>query len=93
MQRTALWAETANQKAKDVKGIMEEIVPVAADQLKKGGSFKIAGALDMKLEKKLATPAGKVVNPFANDPCIFKAMPDYKITKALPMKKLKEMFS
>ena len=93
MQRTALWAETASQKAKDVKGIMERIVPVAADQLKKDGSFKIAGALDIKLEKKLATPAEKDVNPFANDPCVFKTMPDSKITKTLPMKKVKEMFS
>merc|ERR1712217_826483 len=84
-------AETTGLKAKDVKGIMEGIVAVAADQLKKNGSFKIAGALNLKLKKKPATPARKGVNPFTKEPCVFKAKPASKTVRALPMKKLKEM--
>merc|ERR1712146_617232 len=50
-------AETTGLKAKDVKGVVEGIVAVAAGELKKNGSFKLAGALNLKLKKKPATPA------------------------------------
>ena len=39
-------AETTGLKSKDVKAIVEGMVTVAADQLKKNGSFKLAGALN-----------------------------------------------
>merc|ERR1712207_113105 len=84
-------AETTGLKAKDVKGIMEGIVAVAAGELKKNGSFKLAGALNLKLKKKPATPARKGVNPFTKEPCVFKAKPASKTVRALPMKKFKEM--
>ena len=84
-------AETTGLKSKDVKGVMEALVGVAADQLKKAGSFKIAGALNLKLKQKPATPARKGVNPFTKEPCVFKAKPASKTVRALPMKKLKEM--
>merc|ERR1712061_184110 len=83
-------AETTGLKAKAVKGIMEGIVAVAADQLKKSGSFKIAGALNLKLKKKPATPARKDVNPFTKEPCVFKAKPASKTVKVFAMKKLKD---
>merc|ERR1712048_1429292 len=84
-------AETIGLKSKDVKGVMEALVGVAADQLKKSGSFKIAGALNLKLKSKPATPARKGVNPFTKEPCVFKAKPASKTVRALPMKKLKEL--
>merc|ERR1711918_333068 len=84
-------AETTGLKAKDVKGVVEGIVAVAAGELKKNGSFKLAGALNLKLKKKPATPARKGVNPFTKEPCVFKAKPASKTVRALPMKKLKEM--
>merc|ERR1711912_187303 len=71
-------AETTGLKAKDVKGIMEGIVAVAAGELKKNGSFKLAGALNLKLKKKPATPARKGVNPLTKEPCVFKAKPASK---------------
>merc|ERR1712060_368034 len=71
-------AETTGLKSKDVKGVMEALVGVAADQLKKAGSFKIAGALNLKLKSKPATPARKGVNPFTKEPCVFKAKPASK---------------
>merc|ERR1739849_40826 len=84
-------AETTGLKVKDVKGVVEGIVAVAAEQLKKNGSFKLAGALNMKLKKKPATPARKGVNPFTKEPCVFKAKPASKTVRVLPMKKFKEM--
>merc|ERR1719457_343632 len=84
-------AETTGLKQKAVKGVVEAMVGVAADQLKKTGSFKIAGALSLKLKQKPATPARKGVNPFTKEPCVFKAKPASKTVRALPMKKLKEL--
>merc|ERR1712086_1022595 len=55
-------AETTGLKAKDVKGVIEGLMLVAAGELKKSGSFKFAGALNMKLKKKPATSARKGVN-------------------------------
>merc|ERR1712113_732038 len=84
-------AETTGLKTKAVKEVMEALVGVAADQLKKAGSFRIAGALNLKLKQKPATPARKGVNPFTKEPCVFKAKPASKTVRALPMKKLKEL--
>merc|ERR1739845_179621 len=79
-------AETCGLKAKDVKAIIDGIVTVAADQLKKTGSFKLGGALNLKLKKKPARPARKGVNPFTKEPCTFKAKPASKTVKALALK-------
>merc|ERR1712232_156873 len=84
-------AETTGLKSKDVRAVMEGIVEVAAQELKKNGSFKLAGALNLKLKKKPARAARKGVNPFTKEPCVFKAKPASKTVRALPMKKLKEM--
>merc|ERR1719274_152246 len=82
-------AESNGLKPKDVKAATESLLALAADQLKKNGSFKIAGALNLKLKSKPATPARKGVNPFTKEPCVFKAKPASKTVRALPMKKLK----
>merc|ERR1712110_53922 len=86
-------AETAGLKPKDVKAAVEGLLGVAADQLKKNGSFKFGGILNLKLKKKPATPARKGVNPFTKEPCVFKAKLASKTVRALPMKKLKEMIN
>merc|ERR1719161_2579696 len=78
-------------KAKDVKAAVEGLLVLAAAQLKKTGSFKVAGMLNLKLKVKPAAPARKGVNPFTKEPCVFKARPASKTVRALPMKKLKEM--
>merc|ERR1712139_266772 len=84
-------AETLGLKPKEVKGCVESIASVAADQLKKNGTFKIGGFLNLKLKVKPASPARKGVNPFTKEPCVFKAKPASKTVKVLPMKKLKEL--
>merc|ERR1712115_431454 len=84
-------AETTGLKTKDVKGVVDALMGVAVEQVKKAGSFKLAGMLNMKLKNKPATKARKGVNPFTKEPCVFKAKPASKTVRCLPMKKLKEM--
>ena len=64
---------------------------VAVGELKKAGSFKLGGMLNMKLKNKPATKARKGINPFTKEPCVFKAKPASKTVRCLPMKKLKEL--
>merc|ERR1719247_123688 len=84
-------AESTGLKTKDVKGIVDALMGVAVEQVKKSGSFKLGGMLNMKLKSKPARPARKGVNPFTREPCVFKAKPASKTVRCLPMKKLKEM--
>merc|ERR1712170_3083 len=84
-------AETTSMKPKDVKAAVEGLLAVAADQLKKQGSFKVGGAVNLKLKSKPVQPARKGVNPFTKEPCVFKAKPASKTVKGFPMKKLKDM--
>merc|ERR1712188_330897 len=84
-------AETTGLKTKDVKGVVDAFMGVAVTQVKKSGSFKIAGMLNMKLKNKPATAARKGINPFTKEPCVFKAKPASKTVRCLPMKKLKAM--
>ena len=57
-------AETMDLKQKQVKGVVQGIMGVASEQLKKNGAFQFAGMRNMKLKKKPATPARKGVNHF-----------------------------
>merc|ERR1719215_2256523 len=84
-------SEETGLKNKDVKSVVESLIGLAAKELKKTGSFKIGGALNMKLKNKKAAPKRKGTNPFTGEPCIFKAKPASKTVRVLPMKKLKEM--
>merc|ERR1712100_986924 len=84
-------AESAGLKPKEVKGAVEGVLSLAAEQMKKSGSFKLAGMLNLKLKVRPATKARKGVNPFTKEPCVFKAKPASKTVRAIPMKKLKEM--
>merc|ERR1712144_145617 len=84
-------AETTGLKTKEVKGVVEAMMGVAVEQVKKSGSFKFAGMLNMKLKNKPATKAKKGINPFTKEPCVFKAKPASKTVKCFAMKKLKEM--
>merc|ERR1712078_298382 len=89
-QVVASVAETNGLKNKQVKGVIDALFGVAAQEIKKNGNFKLAGMLNLKLKKKPATPAKKGINPFTKEPCVFKAKPASKTVRALAMKKLKE---
>merc|ERR1712025_572971 len=84
-------AETTGLKTKDAKGVVEALMAVAVSEVKKSGSFKLAGMLNMKLKNKPATKARKGINPFTKEPCVFKAKPASKTVKVYPLAKLKEM--
>merc|ERR1719313_2478075 len=71
-------AETTGLKTKDVKSVVDAMMAVAVEQVKKSGSFKLAGMLNMKLKNKPATKARKGINPFTKEPCVFKAKPASK---------------
>merc|ERR1711890_177669 len=86
-------SETTGVKARDVKGAMEAYMSLVATQVKKNGASRFAGALNLKLKKKPATPSRKGVNPFTKEPCTFKAKPASKTVKAFAMKKLKDMIN
>merc|ERR1712060_132066 len=85
--------ESTGLKGKQVKQCVEAYMALAAAQLKTSGSFKLAGAINMKLKKKPARPAKKGVNPFTKEPCVFKAKPASQTVRALPMKEFKEMIN
>merc|ERR1712057_152170 len=84
-------AETTGMKTKDVKSAVDAWMGVAVEQVKKSGSFKLGGMLNMKLKNKPATKARQGINPFTKEPCVFEAKPASKTVRCLPMKKLKEM--
>merc|ERR1712149_85932 len=78
MTRTGVFqsvAETTGLKTKEVKSAVDAWMGVAVEQVKKSGSFKLAGMLNMKLKNKPATKAKKGINPFTKEPCVFKAKP------------------
>jgi len=89
-QVNAAVAEKNTLKPKQVKAVVETLMAIASAELKKNGSFKLGGMLNMKLKKKAAAPARKGVNPFTKEPCVFKARPASKTVKCFAMKKLKE---
>merc|ERR1711953_951048 len=94
MTATAVYqsvSETTALKTKDVKAAVEAMMDVAAEELKKTGSFKFAGMLNLKLKKKAASPARKGVNPFTKEPCVFKAKPASNKVRALALKKFKDL--
>ena len=67
-------AESAGLKPKEVKGAVEGVLALAAEQMKKSGSFKLAGMLNLKLKVRPATKARKGVNPFTKEgPILIKA--------------------
>merc|ERR1712160_15792 len=84
-------AEKVGLKAKEVKAVVEGLLDVASDQVKKNGKFKLGGVLNMKLKNRPATKARKGINPFTKEPCVIKAKPASKNVRCMAMKKLKEM--
>merc|ERR1711865_168923 len=83
-------ADKCGLKAKDAKAVVEALMGVAVSELKKSGSFKLGGMLNMKLKNKPAKKARKGINPFTKEPCVFKAQKASKTVKVYAMKALKE---
>ncbi|KAL9139169.1 Major basic nuclear protein or histone like protein [Amphidinium carterae] len=86
-------AEKTGFARKQVKSAVDALMELSAEQVKKAGSFKVAGMLNMKLKSKPATKARKGLNPFTKEPCVFKAKPASKTVKVLALKKLKDVLN
>merc|ERR1719478_993955 len=83
---------TATGLAKgDIKKAVDGMMDVAGAELKKNGSFKIGGCINMKIKHRPARKAMKGTNPFTGEACMLKARKASKTVRALPMKKLKDM--
>merc|ERR1711879_745575 len=90
---TAVYKSVADEKSlktKDVKAIVAAYMGLASTEVKKTGSFKLAGMLKMKLKVRPATKSRKGINPFTKEPCVFKAKPASKTVKCFAMQKLKD---
>jgi nucleoid DNA-binding protein len=75
---------------KDVKSVLESIVEVGHQELKKVGTFVLPGLVRMLVVKKPATKERKGINPFTGQPTVFKAKPARKVIKARPVKAAKD---
>merc|ERR1712224_1168762 len=52
-------ASKSGMKAKEVKGVIQALAAVGADEIKKSGKFTVPGLAMLKLKHKPPTPAGK----------------------------------
>jgi DNA-binding protein HU-beta len=82
-----------NMTRKDVKGVIESLAEVGYKELKKTGAFFVPGFAKFVVIKKPAAKARKGINPFTQEPTIFKAKPARKIIRARPVKAAKDPVS
>ena len=75
---------------KDVKSIVESIVEIGHQELKKNGVFVVPGLVKLLVVKKPATKARKGINPFTKEPTVFKAKPARKVIKGRAVKAAKD---
>jgi DNA-binding protein HU-beta len=76
---------------KDVKGVVESIVAIGYQELKKTGVFVVPGLVKLLVVKKPATKARKGINPFTKEEMMFKAKPASKKIRLAPLKSLKAL--
>ena len=83
-------ATTTEMSKRDVKNVMDTLVDVGHEELKKNGLFLVPGFAKFVVVKKPATKARKGVNPFTGQEMMFKAKPARKIVRARPVKAAKD---
>jgi len=75
---------------KGVKEVVEHLVAVGHRELKKSGTFVLAGFAKFVVVKKPAKPARKGINPFTKLEQTFAAKPASKSVRARPVKAIKD---
>jgi DNA-binding protein HU-beta len=75
---------------KDVAAVLDLLTKVGHKELKKSGAFVVPGFAKFVVIKKPATKERKGINPFTNEPAVFKARPARKIVRARPVKAVKD---
>jgi DNA-binding protein HU-beta len=83
-------ADHDGMRKKDVKGVLESLVTVGYNELKKSGAFLVPGFAKFVVIKKPATKEREGINPFTKEPTVFKARPARKIVRARPVKAAKD---
>ena len=85
--------EAVGLKPKQVKAVVEAMLAVAATQTKLHGSVNIAGAINLKLKKKTATPSRNWIDPETYTPYIIRGKPASQKLSGLVLKKFKNMIN
>lgn len=87
IEKVASFTELAK---KDVKAVIEGLMEIGHNELKKNGVFLLPGFAKFVVVKKPATKARKGINPFSGEEMMFKAKPARKIVRARPVKAAKD---
>ena len=85
-------AEAAGEELtkKQVRTVLDALVTVAHQELKKSGLFTLPGFAKFRVIKKPATKARQGINPFTKQPQTFAAKPASKSVRARPIKAVKD---
>ena len=75
---------------KQVKSVLESLITVGHNELKKAGLFTLPGFAKFRVIKKPATKARQGINPFTKQPQTFAAKPASKAVRARPIKAIKD---
>jgi len=75
---------------KDVVKLLDSLTQLGHAELKKRGEFGLPGFAKFVLIKKPATPARQGISPFTKEPTTSAAKPARKVTKARPVKAIKD---
>jgi len=70
--------------------VLEALVTVAHQELKKAGLFTLPGFAKFRVIKKPATKASRGLNPFTKQPQTFAAKPASKAVRARPIEAIKD---
>jgi len=82
--------QTDGTSKRQVKAVVEALVVVGHKELKKSGVFLVPGFAKFVVVKKAATKEREGLNPFTNEPIVFKAKPARKVVKARLIKAVKD---
>jgi len=76
--------------SKQVKLVIEALVAVGHEELKKTGVFVLPGFAKFVVVEKPARPAREGINPFTKEKQVFDAKPASKTVKARPVKAMND---
>ncbi|MGO9834066.1 MAG: HU family DNA-binding protein [Polyangiaceae bacterium] len=76
--------------SKHVKLVVEALVSVGHEELKKSGVFVLPGFAKFVVVEKPARPAHEGINPFTKEKQMFDAKPASKTVKAKPVTAIKD---
>jgi DNA-binding protein HU-beta len=79
--------------SKDIGGLVESIVNIGYQELRKNGVFVVPGLVKMLVVKSPGKKARKGINPFTKEPTLYKARPVRKGIRVRPLRFTKDILS